>query len=109
MKLDPTSPDWPDLKGNSCAAQAAGESDTVKAKPKFECAYAAFSQEYTLEPARVDSLFFQKIIFVAADRRRLDDMGPAVRAEVSDQRDRRSRSKRSYSPAPGRRIRRSRS
>jgi tetratricopeptide (TPR) repeat protein len=65
MKLDPTSPDWPDLKGNSCAAQAAGESDAVKAKPKYECAYAAFNQEYTLEPARVDSLFFQKIIFVA--------------------------------------------
>jgi tetratricopeptide (TPR) repeat protein len=65
MKLDPTSPDWPELKGNSCAAQAAGESDSAKAKPKFDCAYAAFNQEYTLDPARVDSLFFQKIIFVA--------------------------------------------
>jgi tetratricopeptide (TPR) repeat protein len=65
MKLDPTSPDWPDLKGNSCAAQAAGESDPVKAKPKFDCAYAAFSQEYQLEPSRADSLLFQKLIFVA--------------------------------------------
>lgn len=65
MKLDPTNPDWPDLKGNSCAAQAAGESDPVKAKPKFDCAYSAFNQEYTLDPSRVDSLFFQKIIFVA--------------------------------------------
>jgi len=65
MKLDPTNPDWPDLKGNSCAAQAAGESDPVKAKPKFDCAYSAFNQEYTLDPTRVDSLFFQKIIFVA--------------------------------------------
>lgn len=65
IKIDPTSPDWPDLKGNSCAAQAAGEGDPAKAKPKFECAYSAFNQEYTLEPARVDSLFFQKIIYVA--------------------------------------------
>ena len=65
MKLDPTNPDWPDLKGNSCAAQAAGETDPAKAKPKFDCAYAAFSQEYRLEPSRADSLLFQKIIFVA--------------------------------------------
>ena len=65
IKLDPTNPDWFDLKGNSCAAQAAVESDSVKAKPEFQCAYSAFSQEYTLDPSRVDSLLFQKLIFVA--------------------------------------------
>ena len=41
------------------------KADPVKAKPKFDCAYSAFNQEYTLDPTRVDSLFFQKIIFVA--------------------------------------------
>ncbi|MGH7522811.1 MAG: tetratricopeptide repeat protein [Gemmatimonadales bacterium] len=65
IKLDPTNPDWFDLKGNSCAAQAAVETDSTKAKPEFQCAYSAFNQEYTLDPSRVDSLLFQKIIFVA--------------------------------------------
>ncbi len=35
------------------------------AAPKFQCAYQAFNQEYTLDPARVDSIFFQKIIYVS--------------------------------------------
>ena len=65
MKLDPSSPDWPELKGNTCAYQAATEPDTVKARAKFQCAYDAFSQVYTLDPTRADTLFFPKIIFVA--------------------------------------------
>ena len=65
IKLDPYNPDWLDLKGNSCAAQGAGESDAAKARTKFDCAYSAFEQEYTLDPTRGDSLLFQKIIFVA--------------------------------------------
>jgi tetratricopeptide (TPR) repeat protein len=65
IKLDPYNPDWLDLKGNSCAAQGAGETDSAKARLKFDCAYSAFEQEYTLDPTRGDSLLFQKIVFVA--------------------------------------------
>jgi tetratricopeptide (TPR) repeat protein len=65
IALDPTNPDWQELKGNSCAAEAAGDTNATAAAPKFQCAYQAFNQEFTLDPARVDSIFFQKIIYVA--------------------------------------------
>jgi hypothetical protein len=68
IKLDPTNADWPDLQGNSCAASAAGESDSAKAKVKFACAYTAFLQEYTLDPTRADTNFYPKIVFVAGNR-----------------------------------------
>jgi tetratricopeptide (TPR) repeat protein len=68
IKLDPTNPDWLDLLGNSCAAQAAGEPDAAKAKVKFACAYTAFVQEFTLDPTRADTNFFPKIVFVAGNR-----------------------------------------
>ena len=67
MKLDPTSPDWPDLLGNACAASAAGEPDSAKARVKFACAYTAFVQEYTLDATRADTNFFPKIVYVAGN------------------------------------------
>ncbi len=67
LKIDPTNPDWQDLKGNSCAVQASGESDPVKAKTKFACAYTAFEQELTLDPTRADTNFFPKIVYVAGN------------------------------------------
>ncbi|MGH7582402.1 MAG: hypothetical protein ACREL5_04150, partial [Gemmatimonadales bacterium] len=65
LKIDPTNPDWHELKGNSCAYQAATGSDPAEVKAKFQCAYDAFGQVYSLDANRADSLFFQKIIFVA--------------------------------------------
>lgn len=67
-KLDPTNPDWPDLKGNSCAAQGAGDTIPAEQKVKYQCAFDAFSHEYELDPARADTTFFQKIVFVAQTR-----------------------------------------
>jgi hypothetical protein len=68
IKLDPTNADWQDLKGNSCAVQASGESDPGKAKAKFSCAYNAFVQELTLDPMRADTNFYPKIVYVAGNR-----------------------------------------
>lgn len=68
MKLDPSSPDWPELKGNLCAARGVSETDPVKAKVQFACAYAAFDQEYTLDPSRADTNFYPRMVFVAGNR-----------------------------------------
>lgn len=65
IALDPANPDWQDLKGNSCAAAAANDTNAVTAKPNFVCAFQAFSREYSLDQNKGDSLFFQKVIFVA--------------------------------------------
>jgi len=68
MKLDPSSPDWPELKGNLCAARGVTESDTAKARVQFACAYAAFNQEYTLDPTRADTNFYPRMVYVAGNR-----------------------------------------
>jgi tetratricopeptide (TPR) repeat protein len=65
MQLDPANPDWPDLKGNMCAYQAATDADPTHAKAKFQCAYDAFNKEYELDPTRADSAFFPRVIYVA--------------------------------------------
>lgn len=65
MELDPTNPDWPDLKGNSCMVAAANDTVPASAKGKYMCADSAFKLEYQLEPTRADSTFFEKVLFVA--------------------------------------------
>lgn len=65
IALDPTDPDWPDLKGNSCAAAAVGATDPAVAKAKFTCAFEAFQSVIKLDPTRADTDFFAKIIYVA--------------------------------------------
>jgi tetratricopeptide (TPR) repeat protein len=68
MKLDPSSPDWPELKGNLCAARGVSQADTAKARAEFACAYASFNQEYTLDPSRADTNFYPRMVFVAGTR-----------------------------------------
>jgi tetratricopeptide (TPR) repeat protein len=65
IKLDPTNPDWYDLRGNTGALQASSDTVPATAKAKFACAYGAYDQEFTLDPSRADSIFFQKVIYVA--------------------------------------------
>jgi Tfp pilus assembly protein PilF len=67
-KLDPTNPDWPDLQGNACAAQGANDTVPAQQQAKYKCAFDAFAHEYELDPERADTLFFQKIEFVAGTR-----------------------------------------
>jgi tetratricopeptide (TPR) repeat protein len=69
MLIDPSSPDWPDLMGNSCAAAAAsGNLDPARTKAKFECAYKSFLRVVELDPTRADTDFYPKIVYVAGNR-----------------------------------------
>ncbi len=68
IKIDPSSPDWPDLKGNSCMIAASSNPDQAKAKDKYKCAYDAFVHVIELDPTRADTDFFPKIVFVAGNR-----------------------------------------
>jgi tetratricopeptide (TPR) repeat protein len=65
IALDPTDPDWPDLKGNSCMIAAGDQKDPAVATAKYACAYEAFQTVVKLDPARADTDFFAKIIYVA--------------------------------------------
>jgi tetratricopeptide (TPR) repeat protein len=58
LALDPTNPDLWDLKSTACLVQGTPE--------KNQCAIEALEQVYALDSAKADTLFFQKILFVAA-------------------------------------------
>lgn len=68
IKLDPSSPDWPELKGNLCAAAGVQATDTAETKKKYKCAYDAFMSVYQIDPTRADTLFYPRMLFVAGNR-----------------------------------------
>jgi hypothetical protein len=68
IKLDPSSPDWPELKGNLCAAAALGAKTPAEAKDKFKCAYDSFLRVYELDVSRADTNFYPRMVFVAGSR-----------------------------------------
>lgn len=68
IKNDPSSADWPELKGNLCAAAAVGSADPAIAKAKFKCAYEQFLAVYNLDITRADTNFYPRMVFVAGNR-----------------------------------------
>lgn len=58
LKLDPTNPDLWDLKSTACLVQGTPE--------KNKCALEALEQVYALDSTKADTLFYQKILFVAS-------------------------------------------
>lgn len=68
IKLDPSSPDWPELKGNLCAAVALSTTDPAIATTNFKCAYDAFLSVYNLDISRADTLFYPRMLYVAGNR-----------------------------------------
>jgi len=68
IKLDPSSPDWPELKGNLCAGTAVVAKTPAEAKENFKCAYDSFMRVYELDITRADTNFFPRMVFVAGNR-----------------------------------------
>ncbi len=58
LKLDPSNPDLWDLKSTACLVQGTPE--------KNRCAIEALEQVFALDSTKADTLFFQKILFVAS-------------------------------------------
>lgn len=55
ISIDPTNPDWYDLKSNACLFAS-----------DFACAVQALEEVYSLDPEKADTTFYQKIAFAAS-------------------------------------------
>lgn len=58
IAIDPTNPDLWDLKSTACLVQGTPE--------KNECAIKSLEQVFALDSTRADTVFYQKILFVAS-------------------------------------------